>query len=201
MHKLHGFDACQCYFFVPSEPSAAQKPSERAILKACLLSLQPNLLILQSVQTVLIICSTILTLKLFTFPKPEHLCLNAEIEQLFASGSNSFSAYPLRAVWRYVDHQQGPKVKVLLSVSKRKLRHAVDRNRAKRQLREAYRLQKHVLLHALAEGRGVHLAFLWLSEKPVDSRVIHQRVGILLERIAEKSAKKIAEKREESNQP
>ena len=125
-------------------------------------------------------------MKQFTFAKPEHLCLRQEIETLFAAGSHSMTAYPLRVVYREVPHVSGPAVKVLMSVSKRRFRHAVDRNRAKRQLREAYRLNKHILLQALPEGTGLHVAFLWLSDRPVDSRQIHSRMSNLLVRITEK---------------
>ena len=82
-------------------------------------------------------------------------------------------------------HKDGPKVKVLLSVPKRKLRHAVDRNRAKRQLRETYRLNKPTLVGALSEKQALHLAFMWLSDKPVDTKVIEKKVINLLLRIGE----------------
>lgn len=125
-------------------------------------------------------------MKQFAFPKPEHLCLRLDIEKLFAAGGHSMTAYPLRVVYREVDYTSGPAVKVLLSVSKRRFKHAVDRNRAKRQLREAYRLNKHLLLGALPEGKGLHIAFLWLSDRPVSSRQINSRLTNLLTRIAEK---------------
>lgn len=125
-------------------------------------------------------------MRTFTFPKAEHLCLQRDINALFSAGSRSAVAFPLRAVWRKTAHCKGPRVQVLLSVPKRKLHHAVDRNRAKRQLREAYRLQKHTLLSILPDGCGLHIAFLWLSSAPVESSLIHARVGSLLQRIGEK---------------
>ena len=88
-------------------------------------------------------------------------------------------------VYREVKHREGPQVKVLLSVPKRKLRHAVDRNRAKRQLREAYRLNKTALLEALPQKQGLHLAFMWLSDKPVESAFVTKKVVNLLHRAAE----------------
>ena len=119
------------------------------------------------------------------FPKAEHLCLRNDIDALFSAGAKALTAYPLRVVYREENHKEGPKVKVLLSVPKRKLRHAVDRNRAKRQLREAYRLNKPTLLETLGDKQGLHLAFMWLSDKPVDSKVIEKKVINLLHRIGE----------------
>ena len=119
------------------------------------------------------------------FPKAEHLCLRNDIDALFSAGAKALTAFPLRVVYHEVKHKDGPKVKVLLSVPKRKLRHAVDRNRAKRQLRETYRLNKPTLVGALGEKQALHLAFMWISDKPVDTKVIEKKVINLLLRIGE----------------
>ena len=125
----------------------------------------------------------------FTFPKAEHLCLQREINALFASTSRSLVAYPLRALLHIVPHEgNGPQAKVLISVSKRKFKRAVDRNRAKRQIREAYRLQKHTLIEQLPDGVGCHLAFIWIADQPCDSNLVHKRMGNLLQRLAEQIA-------------
>ena len=73
----------------------------------------------------------------YKFPKAEHLCLKRDIERLFSAGTKSLSAYPLRVVVGAAETGSVP-VKVLMSVSKRRLHHAVDRNRAKRKLRESF---------------------------------------------------------------
>lgn len=132
------------------------------------------------------------------FPKPEHLTLQRDIDALFAGGSLSAVAFPVRAVWREVEWDgHGPRVKVLVSVSKRKFKHAVDRNRAKRQIREAYRLNKHILhfnqpaealrapLRGVLGGPALHIGFIWVADTPQKSSLIHKRITNLLKRIEE----------------
>ena len=124
---------------------------------------------------------------MYTFKKPEHLCLQTEIEALFSAGSSSMSVFPIRATFRKLDYTgHGPKVKVLLSVSKRKLHHAVDRNRAKRQLREAYRLQKYLLWDQIPEGVAVNIAFIWLADHPMKTESVQRSVKRLLTNAVEK---------------
>ena len=74
-------------------------------------------------------------------------------------------------------------VQILVSVPKRKLHHAVDRNRVKRQVREAYRKQKTLLTSRLNEGQRMAVAFLWLSDRLYSSAEIDSRMKSLLERI------------------
>ncbi len=129
-------------------------------------------------------------MKIYTFPKAEHLCLKREIEALFSAGSASMTAFPLRLTFRPAERPaQEPRVKVMMSVSKRHFKHAVDRNRAKRQMREAYRLQKHTVLQNLPEGTAYNAAFIWLSSTPQPSQLVHKRMGSLLHRMAERIAK------------
>ncbi|MBQ0021292.1 MAG: ribonuclease P protein component [Bacteroidales bacterium] len=77
-----------------------------------------------------------------------------------------------------------PAVQVMMSVSKRHFKHAVDRNRVKRQLREAYRLNKHILTPHL-EGKHIVIAFIWLSDNLFESSVLQTKMQKLLHRISE----------------
>ena len=110
------------------------------------------------------------------------------METLFGgNGSQSMAAFPLRAVYiRKERAQDDAPVQVLVSVSKRHFKHAVDRNRVKRQVREAYRKNKQVLYEALPPTDQLLLAFIWLSDGHRSSSEVEQRVVGLMQRIAEK---------------
>ncbi len=125
-----------------------------------------------------------------TFRKHERLTLKREIDELFTPGSKSFAAYPIRAVCRLAAFNASD-VKVLMSVSKRHFHHAVDRNRAKRQMREAYRTNKTIIteavnsLNAAGERCSLNVAFIWLSDEPQDSALVERKIKNLLHRMAE----------------
>ncbi|GAB3581584.1 ribonuclease P protein component [Hymenobacter daeguensis] len=80
-----------------------------------------------------------------TFPKEEHLCRKKLIEELFGKQNASLGAYPLRLVYTKAAAPTSAPPQVLISVSKRTFKRAVDRNRLKRLIREAYRLNKYRL--------------------------------------------------------
>ena len=118
-----------------------------------------------------------------SFRKAERLCSKKRIEALFAGNSCSLSAYPLRAVYRE-NTESTEQVQLLISVSKRRFKHAVDRNRTKRLIREAYRRNKHLLLSELGQ-RHLDLAFLWISDQLSDFATVESKVKNLLQRIGE----------------
>jgi len=121
-----------------------------------------------------------------TLCKAERLCSLKRIEALFAGGNKSLSAFPLRVVYMPVERGAGEMpVQMLVSVSKRRFKHAVDRNRGKRLVREAYRRHKQILWDALGEDRALAIAFLWLSDEMAPYQVVEEKVVSLLTRIAE----------------
>lgn len=76
-----------------------------------------------------------------TFSKSEKICGKMAIEHLYKEGKR-FVVWPLRICYLPVDHQP---TQVLIWAPKSLFKHAVDRNRLRRQMREAYRLNKQVL--------------------------------------------------------
>jgi len=96
-------------------------------------------------------------------------------------------SFPLRACWRCLpaeDSTDGYPVKVLISAPKKKLHRAFQRNRAKRLMREAYRLQKHSLLALVREqGCELQLAIVWQQDSLSDYATVYAKMGKLLAKI------------------
>jgi len=88
---------------------------------------------------------------MYTFKKEERLCNKRLIDELFHNGS-SFLCYPFKVSWLYTNEPLTYPVQILFSVSKRRYKHAVDRNLIKRRMREAYRLKKQQHLYDVLNG-------------------------------------------------
>ena len=123
-----------------------------------------------------------------TFRKWERIISKKQIESLFEGGeSQSLAAFPLRVVYQKTDRRQSnAPAQILISVPKKRFKHAVDRNRVKRQVREAYRLHKQLLLEVIPDDKQLAIAFIWLSDKLCPTAEVEKRVISLLRRIAEK---------------
>ena len=123
-----------------------------------------------------------------TLCKAERQNKHSVIGKLFESGGKSISAFPLRVVYMPLAKDDEFPVSILVSVPKRLFKRAVKRNRVKRQVREAYRLNKDILLKALADQpHGMVLAFIWLDKELHSSEEIGRKMRNLLHRIAEKT--------------
>jgi ribonuclease P protein component len=83
----------------------------------------------------------------YTFKKEEKLKSRKTIEQLFREG-RSFSNFPFRVLWKFAGTSTPP-LQTGFAVSSKHFKKAVDRNRIKRLVREAYRLQKSDLQNQL----------------------------------------------------
>lgn len=125
----------------------------------------------------------------YTLGKAERLCSKKLIERLFEGGNKSFPAFPLRVVYMYLDSDEvEADVSILISVPKKRFKRAVKRNFVKRQIREAYRHHKYILLDALqAQGssKKMVLAFIWLDGKTHASAEVETKMKKMLYHIAE----------------
>ncbi|MEE1359238.1 MAG: ribonuclease P protein component [Segatella copri] len=125
-----------------------------------------------------------------TFGKREHLCKQTLIDQLFSGEAHVMTAWPLKMVYLVVDKtdEQSASVELMVSVSKRFFKRAVKRNRVKRQIREAYRTQKHELMERMAQmpDKQLLLAVIWQDGKLHDSAELNARMNKNLQRLVEK---------------
>ncbi len=118
----------------------------------------------------------------FTLTKAERLCGETTVARLFTEG-RSFVKFPLRVVYTAEESSEAGLPKMLVSVPKKRFKRAVKRNRVKRLVREAYRLNKHTLA-AAAAGRQVNLAFVLIDNQLPTQRQITNAVSLALSRIA-----------------
>jgi len=123
----------------------------------------------------------------FTFKKEEKLKSKKLIEKLFEKG-NSISEFPLRMIYLKIDHTTDYLVQATFSVSKRKFKKAVDRNRVKRLMRESYRKHKHTLYQNIEEKHI--LMFTYLDEKEHKYVDIEEKMIHLLMKFLQKTSKK-----------
>ncbi len=97
----------------------------------------------------------------FGLSKSERLCSRTLIERLYAEG-HRLMAFPYSVHWQ-LQPSSNVLCQVLITTSKRKFKHAVDRNRVKRLTRECYRLRKPAFYEFLnAHGISITLSLNYI---------------------------------------
>lgn len=112
----------------------------------------------------------------YTFKKEEKLKSRKAIEQLFKEG-RSFSNFPFKVIWKFTEDSTAD-LQVGFTLSSKHFKKAVDRNRIKRLMREAYRLQKNDLYQQL-KNKSKHLAvfFIYVGNELPDYTFIYGKTG------------------------
>ena len=132
-------------------------------------------------------------MKKYSLPKPTKLCSTATIDRLFSGRrggeeTHSALAYPLRVVWAPAlfrkDNHRG--LKFVISVPKKRLRHAVDRVTMRRRIRECYRLGRRDHMEGCPDADVV---FIYVADKLIDTKSIKTSMERLLTKITGITAK------------
>ncbi len=119
-----------------------------------------------------------------SFQKTERLCSKKAIADLFTEGK-SFHFYPLKVVFKENNLKSETTTnRVLITVSKKKFKLAVDRNRIKRLIREAWRQHKHIVDQQLS-SKPVHLdiALIFTGHQIPDFKLIQKKINAIVKRL------------------
>ena len=119
----------------------------------------------------------------YTFKKSEKLKSKKNIEQLFLKGS-SVTAFPLRLMYLQSSFKDGTNIKISVSVSKRNFKKAVDRNRIKRLMREAYRLNKNSYFNNITKQYALMILYIG-ADKP-KFKTLETKMKLLFEQFLNK---------------
>lgn len=137
----------------------------------------------------------------FTFSKHERLTKKKEIEALFSSGK-SFSQFPFRVVYKIKKEEEkeystkpgspsllerelgGRGVRIAVSVPKKKIKLAVNRNRIKRLVREAWRLNKNLLIEQCKKSEtSIDLLLIYTGTLNPEFTLIQSKIVLILQRL------------------
>ena len=118
-----------------------------------------------------------------TLKKDERLRKKQIIDDLFSTGK-TFHIYPFTVVWKNTEQDLKFPAQILFSVPKKKFRKAVDRNKIKRLLREAYRKNKDHLYKTLdkSENKCV-FAIIYTANEILPYIEIEQKIISVLKRL------------------
>ncbi|MGV6828842.1 MAG: ribonuclease P protein component [Flavobacteriales bacterium] len=114
----------------------------------------------------------------YRFPKSEKLKSRKAIELLFQQGK-TITKHPLKVI--FLKTPLAEQSKAAFAVPKRNFKKAVDRNRVKRQLRESYRLHKHLLINEKQEI--FMLFFLYIGKEKLPYQQIEKAMITILKKI------------------
>lgn len=112
-----------------------------------------------------------------TFTKEERLCSRKSLDLLFKNGS-SFLLYPFRVSYLFVPETTNVPVQVVINVSKKRYKRAVDRNLLKRRTREAYRLHKqdHFYAHLKPTDQLLLLSIQFIGKQKYDYAFMEKKM-------------------------
>jgi len=118
-----------------------------------------------------------------SFTKDERLKSQKQISVLFSKNKHVFS-YPLKFIYTSNNKEAKQPAQVLISVSKRTFKHAVDRNRMKRLIRENYRKNKSIIYDILNENDSkILLGIIFVGKELMDYQQIEKGMKKGLEKL------------------
>ncbi len=119
-----------------------------------------------------------------TFCKEERLCDKKYIF-LLQKTEHIFFNYPFTVKWMETSEKMGTNVRILTAAPKRNFKRAVDRNKIKRFTKEAYRLNKEILINTTQEkDKSIVIMLLYSAKKIVTYKEAENKIILILQHIA-----------------
>ena len=120
--------------------------------------------------------------KQFTLGKQERLKSRKIIEQLFGEGKK-FMVSSFRIFYLF-DEIKYPPLQFGVGISTKNFKKAVDRNRIKRIIKEAYRLQKLPLQEKLKEKKmRLNIFFIYSGKEMPGYKETYSTIGLILDKM------------------
>lgn len=128
-----------------------------------------------------------------SFSKKERICAREDISSLFEKG-DSFFSYPFKCVYKISDApadllSKGIVIRIMVSVGKRYHKRAVRRNRVKRLIREAYRLNKSNLIYPkmapLVGDKIVDICYIYTAKGEEDFKTVENGIKKSFDKLVE----------------
>ena len=120
--------------------------------------------------------------KEFSYNKKEKLKSKKQLDQLFQKGK-SFTVFPVKVFYALADEQDNV-IKTGVGVSSRHFKKAVQRNRIKRLLREAYRTEKQPLHAYLNNNKKQLVLFLLFIDKELPQYgLLKEKMKLCIQRL------------------
>lgn len=119
----------------------------------------------------------------FTLGKNERLKRRKIIEQLFSEGKH-VNVFPIRTLFLFTKLPDDAALQAGFVAGTRQFKKAVHRNRIRRLLREAYRLQKEPLQKKLQEKKlYLALFFVYTGKELPDFALVSEKIAVILKRL------------------
>lgn len=122
-------------------------------------------------------------MKAYKLTRNERLKDQVTVQRLFTEG-RSFYVNPFRVLYLLENAGDPIPTRVLFSVSKRKIKTAVSRNKVKRRMREAYRQNKHILT-MYHKGQRLTLGLVYNHHEVLAYALIREKIILILQRLSE----------------
>ena len=121
-----------------------------------------------------------------TFSKQERLCGKKQIDQLFEKGEK-FKEVSFAVIWQETKAKSEFPAKILISIPKRNIPKANQRNMLKRLLKECYRKQKQSLYQVLLQKeKQIIFAIIYQKTEALKYNELASEINLILNRLKNK---------------